>query len=1070
MAEVIIAGWFVSVAVTKVADIIKFYINNQIEYRKGKQFKLRQLERHLRKIEAAIFEVGKRRITNPSLEAWLWDVQDAACSVHDVIDIFHYKLLKEKAKSKNKVGRVAFYAQKIGDDAKDMFMKFAFASERASKLNMAVETSAKLVDGISILVKVAEFHVATNKQHEVAIPDWRRTTTTPPAKSYSVRGRKHDMERLLNMLGDESGDANYSVVAIVGPGGIGKTHLARLAYNHVKEERKEKKLDVMAWVCACNDFDVKRLSIEMIESAGFDRPRDLYSISNLEEIQNIIRDGLMGKRFLIVLDDVWEESNTIWENLCVPFNSGGKGSKIVVTTTNQNVAKMMRTKGTIYLDGLKKKECWELFRECALGDQNHSDHQKLEYVGRKIAKKLGGSPLAALTVGRALESKLEEEHWRRILRKRICEVKQTEGDIAPVLRLSFEDLPAHLKQCYLSCSLFPRKHCFEKDELLRIWMALGFVQGDDLNNRMEDVGEESIEELSCRSFFVNAKTRQNKFELHPILHEFAESVSDGEYFRLEGIKSGEPIRIPNKARHVYVAADDLVTVAETLCERKDIRSLVVVGDLSGTGEETRSKYDKSLKEVLESLKSLRLLVLSVIGRGLPEAIGKLKHLRYLELPGNAITEWPKSFCKLYHLQWLILSTHSKSVPLPEDMNKLSSLRCVDTDSEAITALPWIGNLIYLQELKDYRIQHKKEGFDIGQLKYMNQLRRLCIRGLQHVDSKEKAEEAMLEDKEYLIWLELCWSNEGKPITPTKCEDAIGGLRPHPDLRNLKINGYKGRRHPCWMENKYLLGLERLEMWSCHQLTSLPPLGELPFLRVLHLRRMDSVKEVGAEFYGSTDAPFPSLEELLFDTLNEWNKWGNGAKQCRKVFPRLRKLAIGNCRSLTGPIALPSSLEELLVRCFAGGDSFDLLEDEASTSTLILHIDKLALLQSSLQEGHLASLRRLEIRDSLDLEAFTRGLEKRLDHLASLEQLRLTGVYRLQRLPHLLATLPSLKSLHIVNCPDIKMLPEGKLPSNLVDLQINGCPKLEQRYRWSTAPEGCTIQAKIDDEPLQLRTP
>ncbi|RRT83191.1 hypothetical protein B296_00018379 [Ensete ventricosum] len=237
--------------------------------------------------------------------------------------------------------------------------------------------------------------------------------------------------------------------------------------------------------------------------------------------------------------------------------------------------------------------------------------------------------------------------------------------------------------------------------------------------------------------------------------------------------------------------------------------------------------------------------------------------------------------------------------------------------------------------------------------------------------------------------------------------------------------------------------------------------------------MDSVEEVGAVFYGSADAPFPSLEELLFDTLNQWKKWDVRAKQRREVsFPRLRKLGIGNCRSLTGPIALPSSLEELRVRLFAGGDSFGLVEEETSTSTtLVLHIDKLALLQSCLREGHLASLRRLEIRDSFDIEAFTRGLEERLDHLASLEQLRIAEAYRLQRLPHPLVNLPSLKSLHIVDCPDIKMLPEGRrLPGNLVDLQINGCPKLERRYRWTTAPEGCTIQAKNGDGALQLRTP
>ncbi|URE09089.1 Disease resistance protein [Musa troglodytarum] len=71
----------------------------------------------------------------------------------------------------------------------------------------------------------------------------------------------------------------------------------------------------------------------------------------------------MGKRFLIVLDDVWEESNTNWENLCVPLNSGERGSKIVVTTTNQNVAKMMRTKEIIHLDGVEGEEYWELVRE-----------------------------------------------------------------------------------------------------------------------------------------------------------------------------------------------------------------------------------------------------------------------------------------------------------------------------------------------------------------------------------------------------------------------------------------------------------------------------------------------------------------------------------------------------------------------------------------------------------------------------------------------------------------------------------------------------------------------------------
>ncbi|CAD5178755.1 unnamed protein product [Musa acuminata subsp. malaccensis] len=137
---------------------------------------------------------------------------------------------------------------------------------------------------------------------------------------------------------------------------------------------------------------------------------------------------------------------------------------------------------------------------------------------------------------------------------------------------------------------------------------------------------------------------------------------------------------------------------------------------------------------------------------------------------------------------------------------------------------------------------------------------------------------------------------------------------------------------------------------------------------------------------------------------------------------------------------------------------------------MLHVDNLSLLQRCLQEGHLTSLRRLEIRGSFDLEAFARGLEERLDHISSLHHLHLTGVCRPQHLPRQLVTLPSLKSLHIVDCPEINMLPEGSLPSNLVDLQINGSPKLEQRYEWTTGPEGCTIHAKKINEALQSKTP
>ncbi|THU56353.1 hypothetical protein C4D60_Mb11t16380 [Musa balbisiana] len=664
MAPLLIAGWFIGTFIAKVADLGILYVKNQYEYRDVKG-KLKQLVKNLRKIQAALFEVDKRRITNPGLEEWLWDLKDSVYAAEDVIDGFEYNLLEDIAKGKNQL----FFEEKSKDRAKiknkfiDTLKLLAFCKEDLNQLDDAIKQFSELVDELGKLLKVVELNVATNKKDDAEIPNWRRTTS--PVKPRPLRGRDDEVTKL---------------------------------------------------------------------------------------------------KMLLKTDD---------------------------------------------------KVNWELLKECSLSDQNHAEHRRLERIGWEISQKLGGSPLAAVTVGRALKYDLKEEHWRRILHKKIYEIEEKEGDIVSVLRLSYEQLPAHLKQCYISCSLFPKNHSFERDDLLQMWMALGFVQANDKHDRMEDIGQDLINELSSRSFFVNAKRKEDKFVIHAVLHELADCISDGEYFRLDDEYEGnQPIRIPDKARHIYVTADNLVMFSKILCKKDNVRSLVVAGDLSHGIP--KSDFVDSLKEVLDSFKCLRLLILSVLGSGLPKAIGGLKHLRYLEIPGDVITEWPESFCNLYHLQWVNLKMCSKNLLLPEKMNRLIRLRRLIPSPEAISTIAGVGKLTSLLELKKYHVQ-LKEGFEalppFGELPL---LKILHIRSLSSIDKIDTTFFGIDKDK-------ICVNPQKEKKENNVSFPALEELL-FDDLENW--NAWDG------LENGFELFpcLHKLFIWNCNNLRGPLPLPS--FLREL----------------------------------------------------------------------------------------------------------------------------------------------------------------------------------------------------------------------------------------------
>ncbi|KAL0918895.1 hypothetical protein M5K25_010942 [Dendrobium thyrsiflorum] len=240
-------------------------------------------------------------------------------------------------------------------------------------------------------------------------------------------GQGKEKELVMEWLRNPSHDnqttmyANISLLSIVSHGGMGKTTLLQ----HVYKDEITKEFDLKMWVCVSNNFDVKKVIVDMLECLKKERPH----LDTLVALQGGLQEEVMSKKFLLVLDDIWEEDEekdkSKWEDVLAPLASGGFGSKIIVTTRMDSVAlmfaKVIKKEEIVKLEGLEEDECLQLLNTYAFaGVENPSDdHKKLRAIAGEIVKMLSGSPLAAKVIGGVLNSNLDERHWMTVLKSNL---------------------------------------------------------------------------------------------------------------------------------------------------------------------------------------------------------------------------------------------------------------------------------------------------------------------------------------------------------------------------------------------------------------------------------------------------------------------------------------------------------------------------------------------------------------------------------------------------------------------------------------------------------------------------
>ncbi|KAJ1275987.1 hypothetical protein BS78_05G179500 [Paspalum vaginatum] len=423
-------------------------------------------------------------------------------------------------------------------------------------------------------------------QQSTSWTDPRETSSFPT--QHKVHGRDQDRNCIISKLtSEESAAQNLSVLAIVGNGGVGKTTLAAVVYN---DPVVRGHFDKALWLHVSVYFNESKITRELLQLLRGDRHED---ISDMKELQSILGHELKSKRVLLVLDDMWEDNKKEnWDMLLTPLSTNdAKGNMVIITTRKSSVARMTGAAHNFILNGLKGEEFWPLFKECAFGDENHQGHWKLQEIGRNIAAKLKGYPLAAKSVGKLLSRKLDDEHWTRILDNSEWKDQKGDDDIIPALKISYKYLPRHLQKCFSYCSIFPKNQRYHVQWLVNIWIAQGFVPFVDQYTQAEETGRRYLAELIDWGFFLSEPPRPSLL-MHDLVHDLAQMVSSHESFTIEDSKLPGDFKL---VRHVTVITESayygqfdgtvlpneyfMQEFAETFCTlpKKDLRTLMLFG-------------------------------------------------------------------------------------------------------------------------------------------------------------------------------------------------------------------------------------------------------------------------------------------------------------------------------------------------------------------------------------------------------------------------------------------------------------------------------------------------------------
>ncbi|OEL22640.1 Disease resistance protein RPM1 [Dichanthelium oligosanthes] len=703
MAEALIL-----VLLTKIASILGSSALKATSTQLGKEASIlfdvensmKEIESEFDVMQAFISQVDPNSTNNQIFESWLKHIRKIAFEVEDIIDEYAF-LLRKMDSSESSLGKV-FHV------SKNLKTWYTISSHlRQVKARLQSLTMMKERYGIKI-VSDDENSSSKNISHRY-LSDSSYLTDDD-----ATVGHKVQAQRLTECIDDECIDR--TVISILGMGGSGKTTLASSIY---RKQDIIKNFQCHVWISVSPNYQVEDLLRRIIKQLL--GSSDENNTSNPRDMVNQIQSYLTNKRYLIVLDDIWDRDS--WMLFDHAFTKNKLRSRVVITTRTEGVASLAQENNIVRLGILTLDESRELFYKKAFSNLSEATCPKsLIPWANKILEKCQGLPLAIVAIGSLLSCRdMEEQEWRSFYNQLNWQLTHNPelSWVSSVLNLSLNDLPAHLKNCFLYCGLFPEDFRIRRKWIMRLWIAEGFVEDRGAETTPEEVAEDYIKELTQRSLIQvverNEFGRPKRFQVHDLVREITISISRKEKFALI-CNHPDVTNLGDAARRVAVHSGG--QVFEPGSTSQQLRSFLLFDKhVSAPWIRTASSSFRLLRVLC-----LRYSLLEVV----PEAVAGLFNLYYLDMSRTKVKKIPGSVAKLKNLQTLHLR-FARVRSLPREVTTLTSLRHLSVSNDLFgTSIP--GNICGLKCLQTLR-EVKASKDVVRNLGYLTQLRSLGITGV-----------------------------------------------------------------------------------------------------------------------------------------------------------------------------------------------------------------------------------------------------------------------------------------------------------------------------------------------------
>ncbi|CAD6340532.1 unnamed protein product [Miscanthus lutarioriparius] len=976
MAEVL-ATMVVGPLVSMVKEKASSHLLDQYKVMEGMEEQHKLLKRKLPAVLDVITDAEEQAAKNrEGAKAWLEELRTVAYKANDVLDEFKYEALRRKAKAEG-------HYKQFGMDVIKLFPshnRFVFRHRMANKLRMILQE-------IDVLIaEMNTFRFEFKPQPPMSMK-WRRTDPNMPDNYVNIASdsRAKEKKEIVDALLGQGGNVGLTVLPIVGMGGMGKTTLAQLVY---KDFAIQKHFEVQIWVCVSGNFDVDSLFETIVKEAK----KNGYQMTGGSTME-MFKSAVSGKKYLLVLDDVWNREANKWDKLRSYLHHGAPGSSVLTTTRDEEIARFMGTIEAHKIKHLEQSYIEKIIEKEAFSVQAQKpDDQLLSMVG-DVAKRCSGSPLAATALGCVLRTKNTVQEWEAVLnRSTICD---DENGIVPVLKLSYNCLPPHMRQCFAFCAMFPKDHEIDVEMLIRLWISNSFIP-EQKRVCPEDIGKQIFNELAQRSFFQ--EVQQDKFyrqitcKIHDLMHDVAQDSMGKECAAID-TKLSQSEDFPYSARHLFLSVDIEENVLNASIEKGSPAIQTLICDRSKIADV--QKLSKYLRPV-RALKTWQ-------GRFLKPKY--LHHLRYLDLSRSNIVALPEDITILYHLQTLNLSYCARLQQLPKAMKYMTALRHLYTHGcPKLTSMPPnLGHLTSLQTLTCFVLGTGSGCSNMEALKNLDLGGQLELRKLENATGAD-AKAAKLWDKKRLEELTLRWSDDNDKEAH---KEVLEGLRPHDGLKALRMYCCSSSGIPTWMLE--LQGMVELELEDCQNLEKLPALWQLPSLQFLHLSNLQNLHCL---FSGGAPSKFQKLKMMSLKNMPNfemWWEWDRNEVQGEEqiLFPEVENLRIVLCRICQ------------ILRC--GGIGMRCKERSSGCGKLIALPKASVIKKSSGRDG-------AECRSPFP----------------ALKGLCLSGLDKFHRWEAVQGSLgeqvtfPSLEQLEVIGCPELTTFPEAP---RLINVELLGSSAL-----------------------------